>query len=115
LTALAIAACRGGSMSTVEESSGHPPIVGNLKALVERQIRKEDDVSSVDCRKPAKPAVGLGHMIWDCAITTEPAGKRVEIEILGGVSDGRYEMLECRTSPHQRYRQAPRGICRAIH
>jgi hypothetical protein len=116
LATLALAACgSGGSMSTVEESSGYPPVVSNLKGLVERQIRKENDVSSVHCRKPSKSAVGLGHMIWGCAIATTPSGKRVEIEILGGGTDGRYEMLECRTSPDQPYRQAPCGVCRDIH
>jgi hypothetical protein len=115
LTALALAACGGGSTSTVEESSGYPPVVAHLKGLVERQIRKENDVSSVDCRKAPKPVVGLGSLIWDCAVTMTPADKRVEIELLSGVSDGRYEMLECRTSPNQPYRQAPRGACRDIH
>jgi hypothetical protein len=115
MTALALTACGGASMSTVEESSGYPPVASNLKELVERQIRKEDDVSSVDCREAPKPAVGLSHLIWDCAVTTTPAGKRVEIEILSDVSDGRYEMLECRTGPKQPYRQTPRGVCRDIH
>jgi hypothetical protein len=101
-------------MSTPEVNSGAPPGVANLKGLVERQIRKENDVSSVDCRKAPKPAVGLGSLIWDCTITTAPTGKQLEIEILGSVSDGRYELLECRTSPDQPYRQTPRGICRDI-
>jgi hypothetical protein len=115
LTSLALAACGGGSISTVEESSGYPPVASNLKGLVEQQIRKENDVSSVDCREAPKPAVGLSSLIWDCAVTTEPSGRPVEIEILSGVSDGRYEMLECRTSPNQPYRQTPRGVCRDIH
>jgi hypothetical protein len=114
LTALALSACGGGSVSTVEESSGYPPIAAHLKGLVEQQIRKENDLSSVDCRKAPKPAVGLGSLVWDCVVTMAPADKQVEIEILSGVSDGRYEMLECRTSPDQPYRQAPRGVCRDI-
>jgi hypothetical protein len=115
LTALALAACGGGSISTVEESSGYPPMVSNLKGLVEQEIRKENDLSSVDCRKAPKPAVGPASLIWDCTITTAPSGKRVEIEILSDVSDGRHEMLECRTGPDRPYRQAPRGVCRDFH
>jgi hypothetical protein len=77
-------------------------------------VREANDVSKVRCAPEPKQAHGLGSEVWVCDLTTAPSGRKVEIEILVGVSLGDYSMLDCRTGPHQPYHQQFRGICRRI-
>jgi hypothetical protein len=102
--------CGSGSGS-VEVNSAVPPYAASLKALVQRHVRANNEVSAVNCERAPKPKVGLGQEAWKCDLTTASGNHDAEIEILVGVSNGGYSMLECRTSPGQNYSQTPRGIC----
>jgi hypothetical protein len=113
LVAPTLTGCGSGSGSeSVEVNSAVPPYAANLKALVQRHVRANNEISAVDCERAPKPKVGLGQEVWKCDLTTASGNYNAEIEILVGVSNGGYSMLECRTSPRQRYSQTPRGICK---
>lgn len=115
LVAPTLPGCGSGNGSeSVEVNSGVPPYAANLKALVQRHVRTKNEISALDCERAPKPKVGLGHEIWNCDLTTASGNHNAEIEILVGVSNGGYSMLECRTGPRQKYSQTPRGICKNI-
>lgn len=115
LVVLVLAGCGGGTGSeSVETSSGAPPHLTNLKQAFERQIRKENRVSTVACRDVSEPDVMASGEEWDCDVTTQ-AGDKLEVEALVSVSTGSYSILDCRTNPRQKYSQTPVGICKSIH
>jgi hypothetical protein len=116
LAAFGVAACGGGGESeTVETSSGAPPRLVSLKGNFEHKIRQRNDVSALDCKDGQKPDIMAASEVWNCDLTMAQTGDRVEIETLVGVSTASYTVLDCRTSPGERYRQTPHGICKKIH
>jgi hypothetical protein len=116
LAASAVTACGGGGGSeTVETSSGAPPRLGNLKGTFERDLRKRNDISALECEDSQEPDIMAAGEVWDCHLMMARTDDKLEIEALVGVSTGSYTVLDCRKSPHQRYSQAPHGICKMIH
>ena len=112
---LVVTACGGGGESeTVETSSGAPPRLVNLKGTFEHRIRNTNDVSDLICEDSQEPDVMAAEEVWDCDLTMAQSGDKLEIDVLVGVSSGDYTVLDCRSSPRERYSQAPRGICKKV-
>lgn len=115
LTALVLSACGGGGQSEmVETSSGAPPRLVNLKGTFEQQFRKRNNVSALSCEDGQQPDVMAAEEVWNCDLTLAQTGHSLKIEVLVGVSTGDYSVLDCRIGPHQRYEQAPQGICKRV-
>ncbi|MBS1883228.1 MAG: hypothetical protein JSS97_09750 [Actinobacteria bacterium] len=115
LAALALSACGGGGKSeTIEASSGAPPRLVSLKSTFEHNLRKRNDISALVCKDGQKPDVMAASEVWDCDLTMGQTGGMLEIEALVGVTTASYTVLDCRTSPDERYRQAPAGICKTL-
>jgi hypothetical protein len=109
-------ACGGGGESeTVETSSGAPPRLVNLKGTSERDFRKRNDISVLDCEDSQKPDVMASEEVWDCHLMMARTDDKLEIEALVGVSTAGYTVLDCRASPHDKYSQTPHGLCKRIH
>jgi hypothetical protein len=112
LLALAPAGCGRGS-DPVETSSGAPPRDSYLKADFEHRFQKQNDPSALKCEGPPTVDVMAYEEEWNCSLTTA-SGKELEVVALVGVTTGNYSILECRTSPDQKYSQTPRGVCKKI-
>jgi hypothetical protein len=116
LAAFAVTACGGGGESETDEtSSGAPPRLVSLKGTFEHKFRKRNDISAMDCKDSQEPDVMAAEEVWDCELTMAQTGDRLEVEALVGVSTASYTVLDCRTDPHEKYSQAPHGICKKIH
>ena len=115
LAAFAVTACGGGGGSrTVETSSGAPPRLVSLKGTFEHNFRKRNDISALDCDDSQEPDVMAAEEVWDCHLTMAQTDDRLEIEALVGVSTASYAVVDCRTSPHEKYSQTPHGVCKKI-
>jgi hypothetical protein len=115
LAASVVTACGGGGESeTVETSSGAPPRLVGLKNVFEREVRTRNKVSALDCEDAQEPDVMAAEEVWDCELTMSGSDESLEVEALVGVSTADYTVLACRTSPEEKYSQAPHGICKKI-
>jgi hypothetical protein len=116
LAAFAVTACGGGGQSeTVETSSGAPPRLVNLKGTFEHNFRKRNDISALECEDSQEPDVMAAEEVWDCHLVMARTDDRLEIEALVGVSTASYTVIDCRTSPDERYSQSRHGICKTVH
>lgn len=116
LAAFPVTACGGGGESeTVETSSGAPPRLVNLKSTFEHNFRRRNDISALECEDSQEPDVMVAEKVWDCHLVMARTNDRLEIEALVGVTTASYTVIDCRTSPDERYGQAPHGICKTVH
>jgi hypothetical protein len=91
--------CGGGSGTTTEEiNSGPPPDVAAkaTRRLIERQIKKRNQVSHLRCEKETGKVAEADVDLWKCEVRLkkyEDDGAEIQIVVNG--SNGQYEISEC--------------------